>query len=142
MALGRRAVTGKRGKAAVAAPEAGGAPPASPAPLPGLPLPSPRASTNLIIADIVLSAAGGLLRDRLERRLLIRNYDKAKAERLVDGRGLAASFALWSASRLARRSPLGLAVVTAGLTAKVLYDRGKRIEAARSQATTPSDEQP
>lgn len=97
----------------------------------GLPLPSPKAGTNLVIADIVLRAAGGLLRDRLERGLLTASYDKAKADRLADGRSVVTSVALWSASHLARRSPLGLAVVASGLAAKVLYDRGKRLEAKR-----------
>ena len=38
---------------------------------------------------------------------------------------------LWGASRLATRSPVGLAVVAGGLAAKVLYDRGKAIEQRR-----------
>lgn len=128
MAGGKRAKAGRRGKAE--APLSGSGD--SPAPGPGgMPLPSPVAGTNLIIADIVLRAAGGLLRDRLEKGLLVRSYDAAKAERLVDGRGVATSLALYGASRLARRSPLGLAVVAGGLAAKVFYDRGKRLEAKR-----------
>ena len=68
-----------------------------------VPLPSPDAGTNLVIADVVLRAAGGLLRDRMEKGLLINSYDdaskgKAKAEKLVDKRGLATSVALWGAS--------------------------------------------
>ena len=97
----------------------------------GLPLPSPIAGTNLVIADIVLRAAGGLLRNRMDKGLLVASYDKAKAEKLVDGRSLATSVALWGASRLATRSPIGLAVVAGGLAAKVLYDRGKRLNANR-----------
>lgn len=108
----------------------------------GLPLPSPIAGTNLVIADIVLRAAGGLLRNRMEKGLLVASYDKAKAEKLVDGRSVATSLALWGASRLATRSPLGLAVVAGGLAAKVFYDRGKRLEArrrARKQMKSPTD---
>lgn len=102
----------------------------------GLPLPSPIAGTNLVIADIVLRAAGGLLRNRMTKGLLIANSGtseagKAKAEKLVDGRSVATSLALWGASRLATRSPVGLAVVAGGLAAKVLYDRGKRLEGKR-----------
>lgn len=106
----------------------------------GLPLPSPIAGTNLVIADIVLRAAGGLLRNRMEKGLLVASYDKAKAEKLVDGRSIATSVALWGASRLATRSPLGLAVVAGGLAAKVLYDRGMRLNAnrrTRKQSGTP-----
>jgi hypothetical protein len=97
----------------------------------GIPLPSPVAGTNLVIADIVLRAAGGLLRDRMEKGLLSARYDTARAQQLVDGRSIMTSLALWGAGHLARRSPLGLAVVAGALAAKVMYDRGKRIEAAR-----------
>ena len=76
-------------------------------------------------------SAGGLLRDRLETGLLVKSYDQTKAEKLVDGRGVASSLALWGASHLARRSPIGLAVVAGGLAAKVFYDRGKRLEKKR-----------
>lgn len=135
MARGKRASGGKLGsrKALPSPPaETGASPPIPPTGPGGLPLPSPVAATNLVIADIVLRAAGGLLRDRMERRLLVKSYDAAKAEKLIDGRSLATSFALWGASRLARRSPLGLAVVAGGLAAKALYDRGRQLEAKRT----------
>ncbi len=108
----------------------------------GLPLPSHVAGTNLVIADIVLRAAGGMLRNRMERGMLVKSYDKAKADRLVDGRSVVTSLALWGASRLATRSPVGLAVVAGGLAAKVLYDRGKRLESnrrARKRAKLAAD---
>lgn len=107
---------------------------------PGPKLPSPVASTNLVIADIVLRAAGGLLRDQMERGLLTRHYDKRKADKLVDKRGIAASAVLWGASRLARRSPIGFAVVAGGLAAKVFYDRGKRLETKRTTKKPPKGE--
>ncbi len=108
---------------------------------PGLKLPSPNASTNLAIADIVLRAAGGLLRDKLEKGLITRTHvGEAKAHRLVDKRGLAASAALWGASHLARRSPIGLAVVVGGLAAKVFYDRGKSLESKRAAKKLPKGE--
>lgn len=102
-------------------------------------LPSPDPVTNLMIADIVLRGAGAMLRHRLEKGLLTGQLDRARAERLVDGRGMVSTLALWGASRLATRSPVGLAVVAGGLAAKVLYDRGKRIEAQRraKKQTTP-----
>ena len=139
MARGKGAIKGKRGKAA-AAPPAATATKSNPTGPAGLPLPSPVAGTNLVIADIVLRAAGGMLRNRMERGLLVKSYDKAKADKLVDGRGLATSVALWGASHLARRSPIGLAVVAGGLAAKVFYDRGKRLEAKRRARKTPTDE--
>ena len=117
---------------------------ASPAPgIAGIPLPSPSATTNLVIADIVMRAAGGLLRNRMEKGMLVKSYDTAKAEKLVDGRSLAASLALWGASRIATRSPIGLAVVAGGLAAKVLYDRGKRIQTGRrARKAKPATSEP
>lgn len=94
-------------------------------------LPSPDPVTNLVIADIVLRGAGSLLRQRLEKGLLTGQLESDKAKRLVESRGMVSTLALWGASRLATRSPAGLAVVAGGLAAKVLYDRGKRIEAKR-----------
>jgi hypothetical protein len=139
MARGKGARLGKRGKTAEAPPADDAANPAR-ARSGGLPLPSPVAGTNLVIADVVLRAAGGLLRDRMEKGLLVRGYDQSKADKLVDGRSMAASVALWGASHLARRSPLGLAVVAGGLAAKVFYDRGKRLEARRRTKKVPTDD--
>jgi hypothetical protein len=133
MAGAGRTGRGKRGK--LATPAADTAEPPKPA---RLPLPSPSAGTNLVIADIVLRAAGGLLRDRLEKGLIVRSHGKDKADKLVGNRGLASSLALYGASRLARRSPLGLAVVAGGLAAKVFYDRGKRLEARRRAGKAPT----
>jgi hypothetical protein len=140
MARGKGASRGKRGKAAAAPSADAAATKQSPTGPAGLPLPSPVAGTNLVIADIVLRAAGGMLRNRMERGLLVKSYDKAKADKLVDGRGLATSVALWGASHLARRSPIGLAVVAGGLAAKVFYDRGKRLEAKRKARKTPTSD--
>lgn len=131
MTRGKRSRRDRRGKPAAPGSVADKAALPDPTGPGGLPLPSPVASTNLVIADIVFRAAGAMLRERMEKGLLSKSYDAAKAERLVDGRGLATTAALWGASRLARRSPLGLAVVAGGLAAKVFYDRGKRLEAKR-----------
>ena len=142
MAGAKRTARGRRGKAEAPPPAETPGKPAGTGPG-GLPLPSPSAGTNLVIADIVLRAAGGLLRDRLEKGLLVKGHGADKAAKLVDKRGLASSLALYGASRLARRSPMGLAMVAGGLAAKVFYDRGKRLETKRrarmaAQATPPS----
>lgn len=135
MARGKRANAGKRAKGTPVLADPGAGPASNEKP--GLKLPSPDASTNLVIADIVLRAAGGLLRDRMEKGLLSRHYDDPKAPRLVDKRGIAASAVLWGASRVARRSPIGFAVVVGGLAAKVFYDRGKRLESTRTSRKPP-----
>jgi hypothetical protein len=100
-------------------------------------LPSPNPVTNMVIADIVLRGAGSLLRQRLEKGLLTSQLDGDKAHHLVESRGVVSALALWGASRLAMRSPVGLAVVAGGLAAKVLYDRGKQIEAKRRKRKSP-----
>ena len=102
-------------------------------------LPSPDPVTNLVIADIVLRGAGSLLRQRLEKGLLTGQLESDKAKRLVESRGMVSTLALWGASRLATRSPAGLAVVAGGLAAKVVYDRGKRIEAKRRAKKAAAD---
>jgi hypothetical protein len=94
-------------------------------------LPSPNPVTNMVIADIVLRGAGSLLRQRLEKGLLTSQLDGDKAHHLVESRGVVSALALWGASRLAMRSPVGLAVVAGGLAVKVLYDRGKQVQARR-----------
>lgn len=94
-------------------------------------LPSPNPVTNMVIADIVLRGAGSLLRQRLEKGLLTSQLDGDKAHHLVESRGVVSALALWGASRLAMRSPVGLAVVAGGLAAKVLYDRGKQVQTRR-----------
>ncbi|MCL9983540.1 MAG: hypothetical protein NBV60_10335 [Erythrobacter sp.] len=94
-------------------------------------LPSPDPVTNMVIADIVLRGAGAMLRQRLEKGLLTGQLEADKAKRLVESRGVIGSLALWGASRLAMRSPVGLAVVAGGLAAKVLYDRGKQVQVRR-----------
>ncbi len=105
-------------------------------------LPSPDPATNLVIADIVLRGAGSMLRRRLEKGMLTGQLDGEKARFLVENRGMVSTLTLWGASKLATRSPAGLAIVIGGLAAKVLYDRGKRIEArrrARKPSHTPPD---
>ncbi len=97
--------------------------------LAGVPLPSTNPATNFLIADIVLRAAGDLVRERVERGMITKTYDEEKAEELVDSSGLLTTVALYGISRIATRSPAGLAIVAGGLVLKALYDRGKSIEA-------------
>lgn len=94
-------------------------------------LPSPNPITNMVIADIVMRGASVMLRQRVEKGLLTGQLAREQATRLVEKRGAMTTLALWGASRIATRSPLGLAVVAGGLAAKVFYDRGKRLEAKR-----------
>lgn len=95
----------------------------------GLPLPSTDPATNFVIADIVLRAAGDFAREAIEKKTLAQTYDRAKAEEIVSSQSIAKTIALYGITRIATRSPAGLAVVAGGLILKALYDRGKTIEA-------------
>ncbi|MEM6584236.1 MAG: hypothetical protein AAF692_00610 [Pseudomonadota bacterium] len=101
-------------------------------------LPSPEATTNLLIADIVVRGASRLFRDSVERRVAKASaQDEGEAEALLDGKTLIKSLAIYGASKLATRSPVGLGLVAGGLAVKTLYDRGKarqRREALADQA--------
>lgn|GEM_PF-1215109 len=120
-------------------------PPASPEKTPpsepdtgigGLPLPSTDPATNFLIADIILRAAGDFAREAIEKKTLAQTYDRDKAEELVSSQSIAKTIALYGITRIATRSPVGLAVVTGGLVLKALYDRGKSME-ARGQSVLP-----
>lgn len=104
------------------------------------PLPSSNPITNMVIADIVMRGASVMLRQRVEKGLLTGQLAKEQATRLVEQRGAMTTLALWGASRIATRSPLGLALVAGGLAAKVFYDRGKRLEAKRRTKKAPTGE--
>jgi hypothetical protein len=100
----------------------------------GLPLPSTDPATNFLIADIVLRAAGDFARERIEKKTLAHTYSRAAAEDIVGGQSLAKTIALYGISRIATRSPAGLALVAGGLILKALYDRGKNREARGGKA--------
>ena len=91
-----------------------------------LPVPSPNPATNLVITNIILRGASTLLRQNVEKKIArASSEDDQRASELLDGRTMITSLALYGASRLAMRSPLGLGVVVGSLAAKTLYDRGK-----------------
>ncbi|MEM7701471.1 MAG: hypothetical protein AAF251_05990 [Pseudomonadota bacterium] len=102
-------------------------------------LPSPEASTNLLIADIIVRSASSLFRKDVERRVAKASAEDAEqAEDLLDGSTLIKSLALYGASKLATRSPVGLGLVAGGLALKTLYDRGK----ARQKRQALMDQRP
>lgn len=88
---------------------------------------------NLVVADIVLRGAGALLQRRLDTVPLLGPARDDTMRQLVEERSLFTAVAVAGATRLAARSPVGLALVSAGLVTKMLYDRGKRIEAKRGR---------
>ena len=94
---------------------------------------SPPPTTNLLIADIVLGAASGLLHKDVDRRVAKAEKDSPSGGRTLDGRTILTTLALYGASRVATRSVPGLALVAGGLALKTLYDRGKARELAADQ---------
>ena len=105
-------------------------------------LPSPDATTNLLIADIVVRSASRLFRKNVERRVAKASAsDGEQADELLDGKTLIKSLTIYGASKLATRSPAGLGLVAGSLVLKTLYDRGKarqrreRLESERSSSS-------
>lgn len=95
--------------------------------------PSPNAATNLLIADIVLRGASSLFRKRVEDGMVKTSDNEQQARDIIDGRGILTTLALYGASKLATRSPVGLGIVAGGLVLKTLYDRGKSLEKAEKR---------
>ncbi len=104
-------------------------------------LPSPDATTNLLIADIIVRSASSLFRKSVERRVARASAaDEDEASQLIDGPTMIKSLALYSASKLATRSPVGLGIVAGCLALKTLYDRGKARQTREAQdAQRPPD---
>ncbi|TRD11891.1 hypothetical protein FGU71_08500 [Erythrobacter insulae] len=98
--------------------------------------PSPNAATNLLIADIVVRGASSLFRKGVEKRVVEKTAkDSEQAQHLLDGRSIITTLALYGASKMATKSPVGLGLVAGGLVLKTLYDRGKdRQQRRRKQA--------
>lgn len=104
-------------------------------------LPSPEATTNLLVADIILRGASRLFRENVERRVAKEpaQDNEEDTTELVDGKTLIKSLALYGASKLAMRSPVGLGLVAGGLALKTLYDRGKARERRQALEETPEE---
>lgn len=104
-------------------------PPAAEPPARPYLLPSPNAATNLVIADIVMRGASSLMREGVERKIAQASHNSADdTDPPSPGRGMMRTLALYGASRLATRSPLGLGLVVGALAVKTLYDIGKARE--------------
>ncbi|QUL37921.1 hypothetical protein [Erythrobacter sp. JK5] len=105
-----------------------------------LTVPSPNPATNLLIADIVIRGASTLFRRKIEQRVAKASADnEEQAQELLDGRTLITTLGLYSASKLATRSPVGLGVVAGGLVLKALYDRGRALQLRRRRKEIAED---
>lgn len=106
-----------------------------------VPLPSNNPTTNLLIADILIRGTTSLLRKSVDKRVVKASAQSEEhAREVLDGRTILTTIGLYGASKVATRSLPGLMLVTGGLVAKTLYDRGKfaqarkRIEKASAKA--------
>ena len=88
-----------------------------------IPGPSPNASTNLLIHDIILRSAGRMTRHTLEKALLGRQYGSKFAKEVVENRSLVQTLAAYGVTKVATRSVPGALLVGGGLLAKVVFDR-------------------
>ncbi len=105
-----------------------------------LTIPSPNPATNLLIADIVIRGTSSIMRKGIEQRVAKASADdEQQAQELLDGRTLITTLALYGASKLATRSPVGLGIVAGGLMLKTLYDRGKSVQLGRKRSETEEE---
>ncbi|WP_298469053.1 hypothetical protein [uncultured Erythrobacter sp.] len=105
-----------------------------------LTIPSPNPATNLLIADILVRGASTMFRQNIEQRVAKASADnEEQAQELLDGRTLLTTLALYGASKLATKSPVGLGIVAGGLVLKTLYDRGKSVQLGRKRSETEEE---
>jgi len=98
-----------------------------------VPGPSPDPHTNLIIADVVMRMGSYVMRRSIERGLLKDRYGKRVARDIVANRSIARTLASAAIARVATGSLPGAAVVTTGMAAKLLLDRSRHRQVARSK---------
>lgn len=81
--------------------------------------------TNLVMADIAFRAGSYVLRSIVEKRILKGRYDHKTAARMLKNRPLTQTLTSVAIAKVATRSIPGAAIVSTGILAKTLYDRGK-----------------
>lgn len=114
MSVKSRKLTGKARKAASTAKEA----------IAKVPGPSSNPATNLLILDVAMRGASMMVGRGIEQGVLRARFDPDTAADIVKGRSFIHSMAATSAARIATRSLPGFLLVTSGLLAKAVIDRG------------------
>ena len=106
-----------------------------------VPGPSNNPATNLLIMDIAMRGASLLAGRAMERALLRARYHPGKAADVVKGRTLVQTLAATGAAKVATRSLPGFLLVSGGLLAKAVFDRGfTRRESVRRGERTIADQ--
>lgn len=93
-------------------------------PLPDVPGPGTSPVTSLLVADIGMRIADRLFRHTAERGLLRMKFPPNEARDIVEGRSLGHSLVAKTIARVATKSVPGALLVTGGLIAKAIFDRG------------------
>lgn len=90
-------------------------------------------ATEILIADVLMRAAGRVIRTSVEKRMLRRSLSRRQARKLVEQRSFAGALASYAAARIATRSVPGALLVGTGLLARTLYETGRERRAARAR---------
>lgn len=89
---------------------------------------------SLIVSEIILRALGRVTRQSLEKAVARRHYAPAKAKAIVEHRSILHTVAAYGVTKLATRSVPGALLVSGGLLAKTLFDRGSTKRKSRRAA--------
>lgn len=104
------------------------------------PAPSTNPVTNVLIADVVLRSVDRLARGAVEKTILKQEGGTQAEGGVLEQRSMLSTAALYGAARIASRSVPGALLVSGGLLAKALYDRGRARNAARAKGNLKAPE--
>ncbi len=93
-------------------------------------------ATNLLMADVMMRAGSYVLRSFVERSMLKGRYDKKTARDIVKNQPASQKLASYAIAKIATKSLPGAALVTGGILARTLYQRGKARRKARQEGDT------
>ncbi len=99
-----------------------------------VPGPSDVPTANLLMAGIAVKAGSYLISDFVQKRLLKGRYGVEDANAIVQSRGLKYKAASLIAAKVATKSVPGAALISGGLVAKALFDRGGKRRKAKREA--------
>ena len=100
-----------------------------------VPGPTNNPATNLMMADITMRLGSYIMRNMVERAFLSGRYGKETARQVVKNRTLTQSLVSVAVAKVAARSWPGTILVSGGILAKTLYERGR----SRSQSQVEGD---
>ncbi len=90
-----------------------------------VPGPSSDPETNLIMADVAMRAGTTILRSAVEKGFLKGRYGSETASEIVSNRSVKKTLTSFALAKLATRSLPGAVLVSGGMLAKTLFDKGR-----------------